>query len=64
METRVTLNLEKLYRCMYNKPGCRLTIRGAKSYATDTTPANSDGTRYTGSSRVKWSVTFVRKTGR
>ena len=64
VETRVTLNLEKLYRCMYNKPGCRLTIRGAKSYATDTTPANSDGTRYTGSSRVKWSVTFVRKTGR
>ena len=63
-KTQVTLNLEKLYRCMYNNPRCRLTIRGAKSYSTDTTPANGNGTRYTGSSRVKWSVIFVRKAGR
>jgi hypothetical protein len=59
--TKAALDLRKLFHCGIRKPrGCRLTIGGSRSYAVDKSGSSPGGNeRYTGSSHVSWSITFV-----
>jgi hypothetical protein len=58
---KAKLDLRKLFRCGIRKPrGCRLTIGGSRSYTVDKSGSSPGGNeRFTGSSRVFWSITFV-----